>query len=143
MIQADFSEVFEYMSRAIAGLSNSAPFMAEAGKIGVHSVQDRIEKTKRDPDGRAWAPWKESTQLSRLRKGNAALGLLFDSGSLLRSINAKQGIGSVEIDSSAAHAGFLQDGTSRMSARPFMGWSPQDEDKITTAFNAWIDRSIS
>lgn len=38
--------------------------------------------------GHPWAPWAASTRMARLRKGNAARGVLDDSGKLYRSLFA-------------------------------------------------------
>lgn len=143
MIDADLAQAFDFMSKAVASLSDTAPLMSEIGLIGTSAAKDRIAKSKENARGVAWKPWKETTALHRLQKGSAALGLLYDSGNLLRSINAKQGPNTVEIGSSADYAEFLQEGTKNMAARPFLGWSDADMDNISRAFNAWVDRSIS
>ncbi len=81
---------------------------------------------KRSPDGGQWAPWATRTAASRGRKGNAAQGLLWDSGTLLASIQMQARDGLVSIGTDTAYAQYLQGGTGNMPAREFLGWTERD-----------------
>ena len=98
-------------------------FEKTAERIG-KQVEGRIRATKLDPDFKAWAPWAPSTEYSRLRKGNAMRGLLYDEGTLLAGITHRATLTGVEVgvEDSVDYAGFLQYGTRNMPARPFLGW---------------------
>ena len=120
--------------------------MQEIGDIIVEDIRHRIVKLKADPDDKPWKPWAPSTAKARERKGNAALGLLFDTGTLLRSINAevknhgqKGGI-TVYVGSNTKYAGWLNDGTEKMPARPFLGVSKRAKESIDEAINMYLTK---
>jgi phage gpG-like protein len=113
---------------------NMSPWMAKVGQQAQQSVQHRIQQSKQDPDNAAWSPWMPRTEKYRTKKGNAAQGLLWDDGTLLNSIKFHSAPDGVSVSSEVPYAGYLQDGTERMAARPFMGWS--DEDIAGVEFSA-------
>jgi phage gpG-like protein len=80
---------------------------------------------KDDPEGRAWSEWQPSTREQRTRKGTAATGLLWDDGTLLHSIKVQAGLRQVTVGTDVPYAKHLQDGTRKMAARPFLGWSDE------------------
>lgn len=116
--------VIAYMNGMLARMANMAPAMAEIGANQVHSIQERIIEGKADPDGIAWAPWRPFTRDQREGKGNAAQGLLWDTGALLHSIIAQPGANGVVIGTSVPYAHDLQEGVG-MTRRPFIGWSEE------------------
>jgi phage virion morphogenesis protein len=105
---------------------NMSPWMAKVGQQAQQSVQQRIRQSKQDPDSAAWSPWMPSTEKYRTKKGNAGQGLLWDDGTLLNSIKFHSASDGVSVSSEVPYASYLQDGTERMAARPFMGWSDED-----------------
>jgi phage gpG-like protein len=132
MIEADFSKVFAYMNLAIAKLANHQRFYDRAGKIGVDQVKDRIKNTKQDPDGLSWAP----------RKGDKTHPLLYNTGDLFASINKTVGPSGVTISPDVDYAKYLQLGTSKMPARPFMGWGAKDQEAVMVDFALWVNEAI-
>lgn len=110
----------------LARIAHPEPALAIIGARARESVRQRIQRTKTDPDGNRWAPWADDTRAEREHKGNAGQGLLWDDGSLLDSIAALADDDSVEIGSPLDYAGYLQDGTRRMPARPYLGWTGDD-----------------
>ena len=105
-------------------LNNPKDFLKEVGEIIVEDIKHRIVSTKLDPEDQPWAPWAESTRKARQNDGTAALGLLFQSGNLAQSINYRfTSKNNVQIGTSNKYAGYLNDGTDNMPARPFMGLS--------------------
>lgn len=116
--------VIAYLNGMLARMTNMAPVMAEIGANQVHAIQERIIEEKRDPDGLAWAPWRPFTRNERETKGNAAQGLLWDTGTLLHSIIAQPGANGVVIGTSVPYAHDLQEGVG-MAKRPFIGWSSE------------------
>lgn len=125
-IESDTTDLETLLSK----LKNPRPALVEIGRMLVKSTQERIQKTKQDPTGKPWAPWSMGTLLGRTRKGTAARGILYDSGNLLRSIEAQVQSNSVIVGTKVNYASFLQDGTKNMPARPFVGISKQDEGRI-------------
>jgi phage gpG-like protein len=101
------------------------PWMQKVAESESERVKRRILAIKTDPDMRPWAPWAPSTAYARLRKGNSYRGLLYDEGLLLASVISRSSDTEVEvgIDSAVDYAKFLQEGTDRMPARPYLGWS--------------------
>ena len=120
------------LAKRIERLKDPAPALEEIGKILQANTLARIMFTKKGPDNKAWPAWATSTLMARIKKGNAAQGLLYDTGNLARSIKyqvqGKQVV--VGSDGSAPYATYLQEGTPNMPARPFIGISRQDQAEI-------------
>lgn len=98
---------------------------SELRKIGEEEVritQERIRSSKTGPDGKAWAPWSIATLKQRQRRGDANKGLLYRTGALLQSIKFKVEDGKLTVYSDAQYGKYLQFGTPKMPARPFIGW---------------------
>lgn len=98
-------------------------FYRDIGLIILEDTKTRIKTTKVDPDGKPWAPWATSTAKGRIKKGNAALGLLFDSGNLYDSFFLKTTNDGFQISSLESYAGYLHNGTSKMPPRRIVGLS--------------------
>lgn len=101
------------------------------GDYLVKTTQARIRTTKSSPDGAPWAPWAPSTYLARAKQGSLGGGLLYNTGSLFNSISHSVSGDKVEVGTSSPFAKYLQMGTQRMPARPFLGISPADQEAIT------------
>lgn len=125
-IQSDTRDLETLLSK----LKNPRPALVEIGRMLQGSTRDRLQKTKVGPDGKPWAPWALSTLLARTRKGNAGRGLLNDTGNLSRGITFEVRGNTVTVGAQATYAQYLQNGTDRMPARPFVGVSKQDEKFI-------------
>ena len=127
---------------------NDKDMMREVGDIIVEDIKHRIAVTKKDPDDKPWKAWAPSTAKARERKGNAALGLLFDSGTLLRSITAEvknhgsKGGVSVYVGSNTRYAEWLNDGTEKMPARPFLGVSKRAKESIDEAIHLYLSKEV-
>ena len=83
----------------------------------------RIQDTKKDPEGNAWAPWRPSTEYYRFRKGNTGRGLLWDEGTLLASFVSGSTNSTAFVGTPVEYAEYLQDGTFKMVSREFLGWN--------------------
>lgn len=119
--------------------ANRQQFLEEVGQMLLESTRERIITSKTDPEGRAWKPWARSTALARSKDGSAARGLLYKSGNLLDSLEVRiVGDMKVSVATQVPYAQFLQNGTNRMPARPFLGASKQDEQNIKAAWNKWL-----
>lgn len=100
-----------------------APWLKRVAEDEKAKVEQRITETKRNPDGRGWAPWQPSTESARIRKGNAPQGLLYDEGLLLAGFVAGSTPDSAFITNVVEHAEYMQNGVSgHVVARPFLGW---------------------
>ncbi len=136
MIKTDTKDLEQLLKQ----LSDTRPALQAIGRMLVESTQERLQKTKTSPDGAKWAPWSLATLLGRQKKGNSALGLLFDSGSLSRSITYEVTENQVTVGARAKYASFLQDGTDKMPARPFVGISNEDERRIQDILTAHLEK---
>lgn len=122
--------------------------LREIGDIITEDIKHRIVKLKKDPQDTPWEPWAESTRKGRVRKGNAALGLLFDTGRLLRSITAevknrgKKGGWALFVGTNVKYATYLQNGTEKMPARPFLGVSKRAQSSIDQAIKLYADTAL-
>lgn len=117
----------------IAALDNPKPLLEEVGEILKASTIARILFTKQDPNGKAWAPWATSTLLSKTKRGTLSGGLLNETGALANSIKTQVASRQVTVGSDSPYGMFLQEGTSRMPARPFIGISKEDQSEIHEA----------
>lgn len=127
------------LGQALAGLNrlamlNMSPWMESVGKHAQEATQARIQQSKHDPENQPWSPWQPRTERHRIKKGNAGQGLLWDEGTLLNSIKFASDGGGVTVGTEVGYAGYLQDGTENMAARPFLGWS--DADITANEFSA-------
>lgn len=121
----------------IKRLKNPRPLLSEVGDLIREDIQTRIKKTKVDPQGNAWAPWAESTYIARAKEGSAGLGLLYRTGRLYNSLLKDVHSRDVKVYSTAPYARFLNNGTSNMPAREFIGVSAKanaDIDKLVRSY---------
>ena len=134
-------DVSKKLATLIRQLKNPKEMMQEVSDIIVEDIKERIIKTKTDPEGNKWAPWAPSTQEARVKDGTAALGLLYRNGELARSITATmKGSKAFEIGSNLEYAKYLQEGTTRMPARPFIGISKRAQTGINQVIKQYLEK---
>jgi len=104
--------------------------LRKAGEEEVRIVRQRIAQEKTSPDGQPWRPWSLATLRQRTRDGTLAGGLLNRTGALINSIQYKLTGFSLTVFSSATYAKYLQLGTNRMPARPFLGWNQDGVNRV-------------
>ena len=105
--------------------AKSKEALEQLGKEEVDITRARIDTGKVTPDGTPWAPWSIATLRERTRTGTTAGGLLHKTGALSQSIKYKLNPNSLVISSDSPYAQYLQNGTSNMPARPFLGWNQE------------------
>lgn len=139
--RVDAKEVQQSIGDIRKKLANPRSMMQEIGDIIVEDIKNRITTTKKDVNtDKSWSPWKPSTKKARTKKGNAALGLLYDSGELLNSITS-QVVGShntLQVGTNVPYASYLHEGTPKMKARPFMGVSERAQESINEAIVLYL-----
>lgn len=139
-VKVDFNEINAALGDIRKRIANPRPMLNEIGQVIVEDIKHSITTTKLSPSGEAWQPWAPSTFKARVRKGNAAKGLLYDSGALVRSIYY-QIVGShytLQIGSSAVYAKWLNEGTEFMPARPFLGISSRAQQDINDVIKLYF-----
>lgn len=110
--------------------SATAKALKAAGENEVEVTRQRIASEKVTPDGKPWAPWSIATLRQRTREGTTGGGLLNKTGALINSIGYKLTQATLTVFSSATYAKYLQLGTNKMPARPFIGWSKDGVNKV-------------
>lgn len=126
MITINIEQAVAGINAILMRIERPQALMEAIGYREVARVQKQIRETKVSPNAQPWAPWRPSTEASRIAKGNAHQGLLWDSGALLHSFSAEAHPGDVEIGTPMDYAPYLQSGTAVMAARPFLGWGDGD-----------------
>lgn len=103
-------------------------------------VEKRIRDTKQDPDGRPWQPWAMATIRQRQREGSIRGGLLYRTGRLASSIAYRISAKTLTIFSKVPYAKYLQFGTTKMPARPFLGWDKASINRIKELFKQNLEK---
>lgn len=103
-------------------LKNPKKLLRRIGNNEMDTLNQRIVQRKLSPDNQIWAPWSYATLRQRQKEGNVGLGLLYRTGNLLKSFFLVIKKQSIAIQNTALYAKYLQFGTHKMPARPFMGW---------------------
>lgn len=142
MITTNIPQVVAMLDGMAARMAKPEPAMAIIGQRARADMERRIQRTKVDPDGDAWAPWRPATRGRREAKGNAGQGLLWDQGTLLGSIYSRSTDSRVDVGADTPYDGFLQDGTSRMEARPFAGWNDDDTHAAELTMLHYIEGAL-
>ena len=116
----------------IARLRDPAPALNEVGAFLERKTKFRFAKQV-DPSGNPWAPLAAST-IANKRRRKAPKEILRDTGTLDSSITFTTGRDEVRSGTSLEYAEWLQKGTKRMPARPFLGFEAGDEAAIQKIF---------
>ena len=130
------------LKRVLEKLLNPTPALEEIGQMLVDRTKRRISTTKARPTGQKWSKWAPSTKKAREADGTASRGLLNHTGTLLNAIQyeVKNKSAVVGVDGSAPYAGFLQFGTAKMPARPFIGLIKIDQNRISLILHRHLTR---
>lgn len=88
---------------------------------------------EKDPEGNAWADLKPATWA---RKNSPKI--LYETGKLRKSVRVTASRGGLEIDATAPYAVYLQRGTSKMPARPFIGMPEKWLEEGTQTIREYI-----
>ena len=113
---------------------NLSPVFKKIGQFEMRQTRRRIRITKESPDGKKWLKWKPSTEKHRIAKGNASQGLLFDTKSMHDFFLLSHSNTEMRLKAGVDYARFLQFGTTKMPARPFMGWNDVSVEFIKRSF---------
>jgi len=139
-IKFDDKQVRRALRNVKKQTTNVKPVLERIGKLEEKKAKHRIRSSKTDPDGRRWAPWAYATLVQRLRAGDAARGILYKTGQLLRGFKSSVSRNILKITNSARYAEYLQVGTRDIPARPFLGWDKRSTKDMTNRFRLWISR---
>ena len=107
-------------------------------------ISERIESTKRDPEGKTWAELADKTRQYLLKHFPSARPPLWRTGELLDTIESQVSGAVLLTGTTKEYAGYLQDGTKRgMPARPFIGLSAQDISDLADVIDEWLKEHIA
>ena len=138
MITIDVAQVLAEMDLLLKRTGAPFALLARIGADEAIKAKARISSTKTDPLGDGWLPWRPGTARIRERKGNAALGQLYDTGELKNSIYFTVAPDGVQIGTDDIIGLYQQDGTYgvgvsetgyHVNPRPFLGWEPDSLDE--------------
>ena len=137
----------EALAKKLNGYAlTSAQETALLKSLGVEietQISERIESTKRDPEGKTWADIADKTRQYLLKHFPSARPPLWRTGKLLDTIKSQVSGGVLLTGATKEYAGFLQDGTKRMPARPFIGLSTQDIGDLADLIDAWLKEHVA
>lgn len=131
VIQHHLDEANESLRHLMARLQHLP--MQSMGAVVASSVEDRIRESKTAPDGTAWA------SVAGKPRERILIGVGGVQSGLLGSILYQAGDNRVLVGSTMDYASYLQRGTRKMVARPFLGLSPADEQTILTMLQDWFN----
>jgi len=113
---------------------NLDPVFKKIGQFEMRQTRRRLRITKESPDGVKWQGWAPSTEIGRIRKGNASQGLLYDTKTMHDLFVLTHSNSHMSLRAGVDYGKFLQTGTTEMPARPFMGWSEVSLEFIKRSF---------
>ena len=137
----------EALAKKLNGYAlTSAQETALLKSLGVEieaQISERIESTKRDPEGKTWADIADKTRRYLLKHFPSARPPLWRTGELLDTIESQVSGGVLLTGATKEYAGYLQEGTKRMPARPFIGLSAQDIADLADLIDAWLKEHVA
>jgi phage virion morphogenesis protein len=127
-------ELMSALDRLRRKTGNLRPVMSEIAETMRSSVEENFkQESARKPiggaKGGAWQALAASTEKARARIGKTGRKLQV-TGQLLASIQTKTSDGEAIIGTNKKYARFLNDGTKRMPARPFLVLQQADVDEM-------------
>ena len=93
-------------------------------------MKDAVEENFEKEGRRKWKGLKDRTKKARARRGHWPGKILQDSGSLASSINTRHSPTEAFVGTNKKYGRWLQEGTSRMKARPFLKLTREDIENI-------------
>lgn len=143
--QLDDRQAQASLDRVAAGARNALPLFTEIGSALEGSTRERIQTTKRAPDGTPWLPLSPAWIETKRERGHSE-GILTMRGDLLNSIAFEAGDTFVDIiagptEYAAIHQFSGQAGRGRkvnIPARPYLGLSDEDQTEIREAADDWL-----
>jgi phage virion morphogenesis protein len=136
-------ELINALSRLRRKISNMRPVMAEIAETLRSSVEENFAReSSRGPLASkakvgAWAALAPGTLKNRARKGKTGKKLQV-TGQLLASIQTKSSDVEALVGTNKKYARFLNDGTKKMPARPFMVIQQADLQEIEQTINEYF-----
>jgi phage gpG-like protein len=148
------SHGFEFIESSLRASAGRADFLRPALEEVADDMMDRTE-TVFDSEGRqagtgqfrgSWAQLADSTIRKRIRAGYVPIIILHQTGRLRASVTQRGdpdmtlefGRNSLKFGSRLSYADTHQHGTSRIPARPFIVFGPQDQERWSRTIASYI-----
>ena len=135
-VEVDSEELQKYLSKIYRNLKTLKPFFVAIIPVLHGSIVANFREGGRP---KKWKPLKPSTIAGRMREGtwpgfHSAQPILMAHGTLFKSIGTvrKIGTGSLEYGTNLEKATYLQYGTKKMPARPFVLFQDEDIEQIVS-----------
>lgn len=93
-------------------------------------MADVTDGKAQEAAGARWAELAEATIKNRRNTKKGSIRILRDRGQLMQSINTRLSEDAVTIGSGLNYGKYHQGGTTRMPARPFIGYNTADEQRF-------------
>ena len=135
-VSHDLSRIAQSLNRLSGKLTGSLeePLRAIGGTPESPSRR-RFAATKSAPDGKRWQDVSPATAAAKNGRG----GILVDHGNLLANITHEASAKSVITGSVMGYSVYAQEGTKTMPARPYLGLSVQDYQRIGELMEDWLN----
>ena len=114
-IEIDVTGLRRKVNAIAQGLQAPSDLMDSLAETLFNEVKKSFDAQGRPP----WAALKPATLASKKRRGVKS-GIGYDSGDLFKSIHPSSSGHTATVGTANPYAGFFNDGTSKMVARPFM-----------------------
>ncbi len=145
-VELDDRQAQAMFDRMQQGVVNAKPLFDEIGSVLEGSARERIQTTKRAPDGTPWLALSPKWAAKKAEKGYAP-GILTMRGDLLNSV-AAQPAGPNFVDIIAGPTTYAaihqyggqagRGGKVNIPARPYLGLSDEDQAEIREATDDWL-----
>jgi len=136
----EFKHAIDSMSLFTKKMLVSRNALEKIGHILENSARQRIQETKRDPQGEKWPIWSKKYEKTR----NENQSLLMNRGAMLYRLSYKVIHDLINnrviVGSTAKYSSFHQLGTKKMPKREFLGVSKRDSEDILDALYSRLRR---
>lgn len=136
-IKIDDREVMETLKPVASKVDNMSPVMRQIAGDMLDAVHENFDKEGR-PD--KWAPLAPSTIKRLTKKGKTGKMLNRSAAGLWHSIRPESDATSAQVGTNKMYAGFLQLGTVKMPARPFLVLTDEDKRRIVMKLEKYLEK---
>ena len=124
-------------------ISGSRQFWQSVGEYMLRRTIKECFDKERAPDGAKWKPLSPARVKQRLKRHKTGrMKILQDTGELRRSVRYRASGNSVVIGSNLKYSKTQQFGRGKIPARPFLGFTHTDGQKIISMFAAYLTHHV-
>lgn len=122
-----------FLGRVSANIRNTERLLEAIGDRAIYAMQKGILSQK-SPDDQPYEGWSKGYS-------NRTGIILYDSGDMFKSIDKKVSPNRVGIGPrlNKKYVKYIQEGTRKMKARPFVGISKDEHDNIQKTIDIWTE----